>query len=165
MAIGIVVAKLGRPELVAGPQHRHAARQHQRGDHGPRASRSMHEHRGIGRRPLHTAVVAMVVMRAVAIVFAVGKVLSMPVRHQVGKRHAVMCGDEIDARRRIATAVPKKIARAGQPRGQRACPVRVASPETTLIVAKAIIPFGPAGRKTADEMPFTVPGLSDQLAP
>ena len=107
----------------------------------------------------------MIVVRAVAIVFAVGEILSMPVRHQIGQGHAVVRGDEIDTRRRIATAVAKKIARAGKPRGQRARPVRVASPETTLIVAKAIIPFRPAGRKAADKMPLAVPGLGDQLAP
>ena len=107
----------------------------------------------------------MVAVRAVAIVFAVGKVLPMPVRHQIGQGHAIVRGDEIDARRRIATAVAKEIARAGQTRGERTGKTGVAAPEATLIIAKAIIPFGPAGRKTADEMPFTVPGLGDQLAP
>ena len=124
----------------------------------------MHEHRGIGRGSLHTAVVAVVVVRAVAIVFAVGEILPMPVRHQIGQRHAVVRGDEIDARRRVATAVAKQIARAGKPRGQRAGSVRIAAPETTLIVAKAIVPFGPARRESADEMPLAVPGLGDQLA-
>ncbi len=104
LAVSVVVALLRATDLVARQQHWHAVRNQQ--DRGevlalPHAQRV---DAGIVARPLDAAVPAVVVVGAIGIILAVGEVVLLVVRNQVGQREAVMAGDEVDAVIRFARA-------------------------------------------------------------
>ena len=61
-----------------------------------------------------TIVVADVVVVAITIVFAIGFVVLILVRHQVVHREAIMAGDEVDAAKRWPSIMFIQIAAAGQ---------------------------------------------------
>ena len=70
LAIGVVVAALAVADLVAGEDQRHALRQQQRGQLIAAQQPPPLEDRGIVGRPFDAAIEAVVVVGAVAVVFA-----------------------------------------------------------------------------------------------
>ena len=74
--------------------------------------------RRIVGRPFDAAVPAHVVVRAVAIVFAVRLVVLVVVGDQVVEREAVVAGHEVDALLRLPFLVTVDVRAAEQPRGE-----------------------------------------------
>ena len=91
---------------------------------------------------------AVVVVRAVAIVLAVGLVVLAVVGDDVAKREAIVDDDEIDARgwRR---GVPEHIARPCHSGCDLTTQTGVAAPEAARGVAKTVVPIGERWRKLA----------------
>ena len=96
LAVGVVVASLGAPDLVAGQQHRDALRQQQRGEEVALLPRPQREHRLVVGRALDAAVPGPVVVAAVPAVLAVGLVVLVVVGDKVLQGEAVVAGDEVD---------------------------------------------------------------------
>ena len=92
----------------------------------------------------------MIVIRAVAIVLAIGLVVFLVVGKQVGEREAVMDGDVVDASARRAIVMVEKVGRSGHAATRVADQFPVASPIAAQGAAKAVIPLRPMRRKTAD---------------
>ena len=90
LAVGVVVAALGAADLVAGQEHRHALRQQQRREEVALLPRPQLVDRRIVGRPLDAVVPRAVVALAVAVVFAVGLVVLVVVRHEIAQREAVV---------------------------------------------------------------------------
>src|SRR5579871_6065741 len=99
--------------------------------------------RGIVRRTFATAVVAVVVVRAVAIAFAVGLVVLAVVAEQVGQRETVVHGDVVDAGALHAAVVVEQIRRSGHAAGDFADQAAFTAPVATQGAAVAVIPFRP----------------------
>ena len=97
LAIGVVVAVLGVADFIAGQNQRQALRQQQARELVfPKLAAQRDDRRVVGRAFM-AAIVAVVVVGAVAIVFAVGLVVLLVVAEQIRQREAVMHGDMIDA--------------------------------------------------------------------
>src|SRR5689334_9137835 len=79
LAIGVVVAGLRVADLVAGKEQRNALRQHKAGQHVLAQLPAQAENGRIVGRALDTAIVAVVVVGAVAIVLAIGLVVLLVV--------------------------------------------------------------------------------------
>src|ERR1700761_7106335 len=95
LAISIVVAVLRVADLVAGPQQRHALCEKQTGELVLAQLAAQRDDSGIVGRAFDPAIVAVIVVGAVAIVFAVGFVVLLVVCEQIGQREAVMDGDVV----------------------------------------------------------------------
>src|SRR5205823_703236 len=80
LAVGVVVALLRAPELVAAEQHRRALREGERRKEVPLLARAERSDRRIVGRSLDAAVPAAVVVRAVAVSLAVRLVVLLVVR-------------------------------------------------------------------------------------
>ena len=106
---------------------------------------------------------AVVVVRAVAIVLAVGLVVLALVRDEIAKREAIMGDDEIDALgwRRGAR---EYVARTCHASGDLAAQPGVAAPEAARGVAETVVPFGECGAKLAEAITARadVPGFGDE---
>src|SRR5262249_8845932 len=113
LAIGVVVAALAVADLVSRQQHWYALRQHEAGQEiAPQLAPQL-ENLGIIRWSLHPAIRAVIFIRAVAIVLAVGLVVLALVADEIGEREAVVDRDEIDAGTWAAVIVMEQIGRAG----------------------------------------------------
>src|ERR1700682_1679571 len=97
LAIGVIVAALCAPHLVAGHEHGNALREHQHSREVFHLAIAQLFDVGITRLPLLAAVPAQVLVDAVAIALAVGLVVLVVEGDQVVEREAVVRGDEIDA--------------------------------------------------------------------
>ena len=101
---------------------------------------------------------------AVAVVLAVRLVVLVVVGDEVAKGKTVMSGDEVDARPRLSAAKVELVRRSAQARRQRlrAC---LAAPEVADVIAKPVVPLGPARGKTAHLISArtAVPRLGDEL--
>ena len=86
LAVGIVVALLAAPHLVAHQQHRRAQRQHGDGQQVAHLALAQRQHRRVGGGAFDAAVPAAVVVVAVAVAFAVGLVVAFVVADQVRQR-------------------------------------------------------------------------------
>ena len=98
------------------------------------------------------------------VVLAVRLVVLVVVGDEIVEREAVVRGDEIDARPRLAAAEVELVGRGAEARRERPG-ARLAAPEVAHRVAKRIVPLGPAGREAADLIAAraAVPRLGDQL--
>src|ERR1700733_12690953 len=151
LAIGIVVAMLSPAEFVAGKQHRNAKRQEQRRDKIALLTRTQNVYGfAIAGRTLDAAVPGSIVGFAVAILFAVFFVVPIVVTNQVIQREAVMGGQKIDARVRLAAARFIQVRAARQPRCKLRQALVRAAPIIPHAVAIATVPFRPQHRKIAD---------------
>ena len=84
---------------------------------------------GSSRRSFDSAIGAEIVVRAVAVVLAVGLVVFVLVTDQVGQREAVMHCDVIDAAAGAAAVMLILRRRAGQGMGEIADQIAFAAPE------------------------------------
>ena len=98
LSVGVVVAALGSPDLVAVRQHRNALRERERGDEVAHDAKAHVEDLWIVRLALYTPIAADVVVVAVAILLAVGLVVLLLVAHEVVERVPVVRRHEVDAR-------------------------------------------------------------------
>src|SRR5690606_9475759 len=96
LAIGIVIAFLGAAELVAGDNHRRALGEQQGGHHVAHLSLAHFDDVFVVRGTFPAVVVREVVVGTVAVVFAVGFVVFVVVRHQIVQGKTVVGGDEVD---------------------------------------------------------------------
>ncbi|OIQ65544.1 hypothetical protein GALL_528960 [mine drainage metagenome] len=165
LAIDVVVAVLGVADFIAGQNERHSLRKQQAGELVfPQLTTKRRDRRVIGRTFM-SAIVAVVVVGAVAVVLAIGLVVFCVVAEQIGKREAIMDGDVIDAGAGTAAVVVEQIGRAGHAAGDFADQAAFAAPVAAHRAAVAVIPFRPLRRKGADLIAAhaEVPGLGDEL--
>src|SRR5262249_37032273 len=123
------------------------------------------EDAGIAGRSFDPAIGAVIVLRPVAIVLAVGLVVLALVADQVGEGEAVMNRHMIDARARRAPVAPEQIGGAGHSAAEFADAIAFAGPVTSQRSAKLVVPFRPARRKGAHLVASGthIPGLGNQL--
>src|SRR5438552_14227459 len=89
LAIGVVVTALAIADLVAGEQQRHALRKQQAGELiSPELTAERSNFRVVGR-PFLSAILAVIVVRAVVVVLAVRRVVLLAIGVEVSKRAAV----------------------------------------------------------------------------
>ena len=150
--------------LRAHRQHRRSARGEQQREQIAHVARARRLDRGIVARALDAVVPGLIVVRAVAIVLAVGLVVLARVGDEIGEREAVVRDDEIDAFRR-GGRVRENIARAGEARRDFAAQTARRRARSGARVAEAIVPFAPALGKPAELIAARadVPGFGDQL--
>ena len=96
LAPGVVVAPLAAPHLIPHQQHRHPRRQQQAGQKVADLPVAQGIHGRVAAGPLRAVVPAVVVVVAIAVVFAVGQVVLAVVAHQIGQGEAVVGGEEGD---------------------------------------------------------------------
>src|SRR5689334_1045812 len=97
LAVSVVVAALRVTDFVAGQQHGNTLREKQSREKSSLfLFAKVHDLRIISRA-FGAAIPTVVVVRAVAVFFAVGLVVLVVVRHQIVEREAIMARDEIDA--------------------------------------------------------------------
>ncbi len=165
LAVDVVVALLGTPDLVAVRQHRRPLRQEQRRQDVPLLPRAEGVDLGIVGGSLDSAVPRPVVALAVPVVLTVGHVVLLVVGHQVPQRETVVRDDEVDARERPSAGRLVQIRRSGEPGGELAQGGRLAAPVVADGVAVLAVPFGPERREVAHLVTTLadVPGLGDQF--
>src|SRR5882757_6257895 len=107
------------------------------------------------------AIVAVIVVGAVAIAFAIGFVVLLVVAEQIRQRKTVMDGDMIDAGARRAVVVVKQIGGRRHPAGHLADQAAFAAPVAPHRLAITVVPFRPLRRKRTDQIAAEaeVPGL------
>src|SRR5579872_3258555 len=102
-----------------------------------------------------------VLVMAVAIVFAVGMVVSLIVRNHIGQRQSVVRCDEIHG----PGLLPEYVRGAGETRCKTVnADFAVAAPEASHIIAITVVPFQPVFGELAETISgrTDVPGLGDQ---
>ena len=165
LAVGVVVAALRSPELVAGGEHRRALREQQRCEEVLLLPLAQRADIGIVGRSFGAVIPTVIGVMAVAIVLAVRFVVLVVVADDVVQRETVMGGDEVHARPRLAAAPVEDVAGRRQAGAERREKTFVALPEPAHDVAILVVPFRPAGREAADLIAAgsAVPRLGDQL--
>ncbi len=105
----------------------------------------------------------VVIVRAVAIVLAVGLVVLAVVGDKVAKRETIVGDDEIDALGWRLSA-HEQVVRARHPGGDLTAQSRIAPPEAARGVAKAVVPFGERGGKLTEAIAAwaNIPRLGDE---
>src|SRR5262249_26083947 len=116
-------------------------------------------------RALDPAIDALIVTRAVAIVFSIGFIVLALITDDVSEREAVMRGDVVDARPRRAAMMLEDVGGTGHPRRHLADEPALAAPVAPQCAAEGIVPFRPFGRKGAQPVAARtdVPGLGNEL--
>jgi len=165
VAVQVVVAGLGAPDLVAHQDHGHAYREQSDGEEVLHLLVSELFHRRIFGRAFDAAVPAPVVVRAVAVALAVVLVVLSVVGDEVVRREAVVAGDEVDALLRLAPLVAIQLGAADHPVGEAPHHAVRAAQEAPDVVTKAAVPLPPA---VSDEAAYLiearcVPRLGDDL--
>src|ERR1017187_8404481 len=97
LAVGVVVAELATPHLIAHDKHGHTTGQHQRCEkvlHLPVAKPLNY---GIVRRTFHAAVPASVLPTSVPVVLTVLFVVLVVIRDDIVERKSVLARNEVDA--------------------------------------------------------------------
>src|SRR5262249_24247565 len=137
LAIGVVVAALASPQLVAAREHRHALGEEEGGEEAPLPPLAAGAPRrviGGGPHPL---------VAAVAVVFSVRLVALLGVGDGIGEGEAVVGGDEVDARIGAAAALLLEVARTGEAVGELGDLAGIALPVAANGVAIAPVPLRP----------------------
>src|SRR5947208_145148 len=137
------------PALVAAQEHRRTLGEQQRGKEVALLARTQRQDLGVVGRALHAAVPRAVVIAAVAASLEVRLVVLLVVRDEIAQREAVVRGDEVDRRERVAAVVLVEVRRAGETRGEVA-ERGLAAPEVAHRVAVHAVPLGPEHREVAD---------------
>ena len=161
---GLLLPPLGAAALVARGDHRHPVGQAQRRHQVRGLPVPQREHVRVVGLALDPAVPRPVVVRAVAVVLAVGPVVLLVVGHEVAQGEPVVGGHEVDRGVRRAPVVAVQVTGAGQP-GRDVADRALAPPEVAHGVAELVVPLGPLLRQRADQVAVHrgVPRLGDQL--
>src|SRR5687767_15171448 len=96
LAIGVVVAALRAPHLVAGEEHGHSLRKEQRRKEVAFLPLAQRDDAFVVGFPLHAVVPGIVVVGAIAVVLAVGLVVLGVVADEIVERETVVGSDEVD---------------------------------------------------------------------
>ena len=118
LGVGVVVAALCAPGLVAHGEHRRAAGEEQRGEQVADVAPAAGVDAGVVGGAFDAVVPGVVGVGTVAVVLAVRPVVLVLEGDDVRQREAVMRSDEIDAARRRLGRLPENIARAGETGGE-----------------------------------------------
>src|SRR5208337_3604578 len=144
LAICIVVSSLGTAYLVSHQKHRSADRQQCQRKEILALTVAQLLDTWIFGRAFHTAVPAQVVGHTVMVVFAIGFIVFLIVRHLVVQRETVMTCNKVDALLRVQLLVAVNIRAAQQPLSQTGDRAAVASYKVPDVVAKPSVPLMPA---------------------
>src|SRR5208337_2349188 len=144
LAICIVVSSLGTAYFVSHQKHRSAGRQQCQRKEILALTVAQLLDTWIFGRAFHTAVPAQVVGHTVMVVFAIGFIVFLIVRHQVVQRETVMTCNKVDALLRVQLLVAVNIRAAQQPLSQTGDRAAVASYKVPDVVAKPSVPLMPA---------------------
>ncbi len=165
LAVGIVVAVLSTRELIARHNHRRALCQQQGGEQVAHLTQTQAVDFRIFGRTFNAVVPGQIVVAAVLVVFVVGFVVLVVVRHQVMQRETIVRGDEVHGRLRTTAALVEHVAGRGHARSEVSQLSFVAFPEGTNRVAELVVPFHPAWWETAHLVAArtAIPWLGDQF--
>ncbi len=164
LSISVVVATLAVADLRAHRQHGNTARDEQQCQQIAHVACARRDHSRVVARALDALVPGIVLVAPVAIVFAVGFVVFARIGDEIGEGEAVVRDDVIDALGCVRP-VRENVARAGDSCRKIAAQTRVAAPEASRRIAKAIVPFAPSGREGAELVAAgaDVPRFRDQF--
>src|SRR2546422_1913827 len=165
LAISVVVTLLGAPYFVAHQNHRQTQREYRHGQkvlHLPVSQ--LLDGRIIGGA-LDTPIAASVVVRAIAVGFAVQLVVPLVVGDEVIEREPVVTGYKVHTLLSLAFLVTINLRAAKQPVSKGCHRPLVATKKAANIVAEPAIPFPPTVPDEATDLvqAARVPGLSDEL--
>ncbi len=146
-------------------QHRHALGEEERREEVPALALPQRAHGVVVGGALDAAVPGVVVVGAVLAALAVGLVVLLVVRDEVGQGEPVVRGDEVDRRVGPAAVVLVEVRRAREPGRELAERPGGAAPEVADRVAVLAVPLGPPGREVAHLVAAgpDVPRLGDEL--
>src|ERR1035438_3965396 len=97
LAVGVVVAALATPHLVAHDKHGHTAGQHQSSEKVLHLPVTKTLDYGVVRRTFHAAVPASVLLRSVPVVLAILLIVLVVVGDDIVERESVVARNEVDA--------------------------------------------------------------------
>ncbi len=109
---------LSAREFIAGNDHRRALSQQQCGEEVAHLAQTQGVDFRVFGRTFDAVVPGHVVIAAVLVVFVVGLVVLVVVRHQVVQCEAIVRRDEVDRRLRATTALVEHVARSGHARSE-----------------------------------------------
>src|SRR5450759_1308143 len=118
LAVDVVVAALGPPDLVAVGDHRDTLAEQERGQEVALLLPTQGVDGLVVGLALDPAVPGAVVALAVLVALAVGVVALVVVSHEVTQREPVVCDDEVDRGDRAPSRVLVKIAGSRDTRGE-----------------------------------------------
>ena len=164
-AVRVVVPELCAAHLVAHEEHGRSEGEEDGGEEVLHLAVAQPLDGGIVRWALDAAVPAAVVVRAVAVLLAVGLVVLAIVGDEVIQREAVVAGDEVHALLGLSLLVTIDVGTAEQPVRHIADRAGIAPREAADIVAEPAVPLLPP---VADERADLVeaggiPGFGDEL--
>src|SRR4030095_2961093 len=167
LAIRVVVPKLCSPHFVTHEKHGHTDRKHRYGQKIFYLPVSELLHTGIIGRTFNTAVQSLIVVRPVAVIFAVCFVVLGVIRDEVVQREAVMARYKINALLGLAFLMTINRRAASQPVSKVSNRVLFPAKKTPDIISKSPVPLLPTvSDETADLVKSTrVPGFGDELGP
>ncbi len=141
LAVGVVVAALGTPGLIAAEQHRDTLREQQRGQEIALLPAAQRQHPLVVRVALGAAVPGPVVALSVRPVLAVGLVVLFVVGDQVAQGEAIVGSDEVDACPRMPGVGLVEVGAAGKAGGELAEGSGLTAPEVPHRVAVPAVPL------------------------
>src|ERR1700677_1038420 len=149
LAVGVVVSALGARKFIAGHNHRRALGEEQSPEHAAHLPLAERVDRRVIGGAFGAAIPGAIVGAAIAIILAVRFVVFFVVADHVVPSETVVRGDEIHAGPGLAALAVEEIAGSAKP-GSDDGRGGLAAPEIADVIAKLIVPFGPAGRERAD---------------
>jgi hypothetical protein len=106
-------------------------------------------HHAVVGRAFHAEVAAQLVVAAVAVALAVGLVVLARIRHQVGEGEAVVHGNEVHRRGRLALVVAEQVVGSAEAARELAAVDAAAQPVAAHGVAELVVPFQEAAGEAA----------------
>src|SRR5664279_1890197 len=151
LTVGVIVAALTTPHLIAHNKHRHTERKHGRGEKALYLPVTQPLYMGIVRRAFDAAVPASILLPAITVVLAVFLVVLLVIGDEVVEGEAIVARNEIDALFGLALPLTINAWAAEQTVGHAPHGVIRAPEEVADTIAKLIVPFLPAiSHKAAD---------------
>src|ERR1035438_8924698 len=143
LAVGVVVAALATPHLIAHDEHGHTTGQHQRGEEVLYLSVAKPLDYGIVRRTFNAAVPAPVLLTSVPVVLTILFVVLVVIRDDIVERKSVVARNEVDALFEFALLRAINARAAQQTIGSASHGIIGAPEEVADIVAKPVVPLLP----------------------
>src|SRR5215471_6832971 len=165
LAIGVVVPKLCSPHFVTHEKHGHTKGKHRHGQKVFYLPVSELLHAGVIGRTFNAAVPTSIVVRPVAVVFAICFVVLVIIRDEVVEREPVMARNKINALLGLTFFMTVNCGAAKQSVGKVSDRMVFPAKKTPDIVSKPPVPLLPAISNKAANLikPSRVPGFGDEL--
>src|SRR5215467_14516838 len=144
LAEGVVVSALGAPYLITHQQHRCSYRKQRQGQEVLDLPVAQPLDFRIGRRALDTAIPAEILIRPVAVAFAVNLVVLAIEGYQIVECETVVTGYEIDALLRLTLFARVDVRTPRQAEGHARGRSIIGFKKSPAVVAEAAVPFLPA---------------------